>query len=168
MSAAARRAALAAIGRDLLARDGGPGDRRAAALTRALDGRAEPALALGDLARVPAWARLPRAAQQRIAQRAALASIAGTLARSIDGQWLGTHAAAAGEAAVDWAIGLGDAAPALEPVDADHLAERGFALLRETLAEPLRPLLAWAPPAGEAVPSDAAETCVMLAMRSAS
>jgi hypothetical protein len=167
MSAVARRAALAAIGRDLVARDGGPGERRAAALACALDGRDEAALTLGDLPRVPAWARLPRAAQRRLAERAALASIADRLSRSIDGQWLGTHAAAAGEEAVDWAIGQAGHAPSLDPIDAEQLAPRGFALLRETLPEPLQPMLAWAPLADEAVPADAASACVALALKGA-
>jgi len=167
MSAAARRAALAAIGCDLVARDGGPGERRAAALMRRLEGREEEALALRDLPRVPAWARLPLPAQQRVAQRAALASIADTLAYSIDGAWLGEHAHAAGEDAVDWAIGLAGKAPELEPVDGEALAGRGYTLLRTTLPEPLRPLLAWAPTDAEPVPADTASVCVALAMKAA-
>jgi len=167
MSAAARRAALAAIGCDLLARDGGPGDRRAAALLRRLEGREEEPLTLRDLPKVPAWARLPLAAQQRVAQRAALASIADTLAHSIDGAWLGEHAHAAGEEAVDWAIGLAGKVPELEPVEGGGLEGRGYALLRTTLPDPLRPLLAWAPVDEVPVPAETASTCVALAMKGA-
>lgn len=167
MSAAARRAALAAIGCDLVARDGGPGARRAAALMRRLEGREEEALALRDLPKVPAWARLPRLAQRRVAQRAALASIADTLAHSIDGAWLGEHAHEAGEEAVDWAIGLAGRAPELEPVDGGQLTGRGYALLRTTLPDPLRPLLAWAPADEAPVAADTASACVALAMKAA-
>ena len=167
MSAAARRAALAAIGCDLVARDGGPGERRAAALMRRLEGREDEALGLRDLPKVPAWARLPLAAQERVAQRAALASIADTLAHSIDGAWLGEHAHAAGEEAVDWAIGLAGKAPELEPVDGSELAGRGYALLRTTLPDPLRPLLAWASADEAPVPVETASTCVALAMKGA-
>jgi|UPI0003B4BE7E hypothetical protein len=167
MSAAARRAALAAIGCDLVAREGGPGQRRAAALMRRLEGREDEALALRDLPKVPAWARLPIAAQERVAQRAALASIADTLAHSIDGAWLGEHAHAAGEEAVDWAIGLAGSAPELEPVGGSDLAGRGYALLRTTLPDPLRPLLAWAPAEEASVSVETASTCVALAMKGA-
>lgn len=167
MSAAARRAALAAIGCDLVARDGGPGERRAAALMRRLEGHEEEALALRDLPKVPAWARLPIAAQRKVAQRAALASIADTLAHSIDGAWLGEHAHAAGEEAVDWAIGLAGTAPDLDPVGGGELAGRGYALLRTTLPHPLRPLLAWVPVEEAPVPVETAATCVALAMKGA-
>jgi hypothetical protein len=166
VSAARERSSIAAIGCDLMAREGGPGVRRGAALLRRLDGQSEEAvIPFGELQRVPSWARLPCAAQQRIAERAALASIADDLAHSIDGAWLGGHATEAGEDAVDWAISLAGKAPALPPIAAEGLVERGFALLSATLDEPLRPLLDWAPATAEPVPDDTASACVSLAMQ---
>jgi hypothetical protein len=167
VTAAARRAALARIGCDLVARDGGPGDRRAAQLTRRLAGAADTVVPLEHLPLVPAWARLPRAAQRRVARKTALMSMAGAVATSIDGAWLGAHAAAAGEDAVDQAIARADEAPALAPVDAEGLDARGFTLLRATLPDTLAPLLDGEPAEDWPVDTDIARHCVALATRAA-
>jgi len=143
MSAAHRRRALAAVGRDLVAQEGGPGERRAAELLRSLAGVDRPPVGLDDLATVPDWLRLPQAALHTLAERTALLSMAPALAGSIDGALLGGHAKVAGEQAVDWAIGRADKVPdgGLPPVEPQALATRGFALMRAALPERLRQLL---------------------------
>ena len=143
MTAGRRRQALAAIGRDLIARDGGPAERRANALLHSLSGTARPPIALRQLHDVPDWLRLPRAALQALAQRTALLSMAPALAATIDGALLGTHARVAGEDAVDWAIARATKVPdgGLAPVEASRLTERGSALMRMGLPAPLRDLV---------------------------
>ncbi|MBW8852713.1 MAG: hypothetical protein JF600_18275 [Xanthomonadales bacterium] len=134
---------LAAIGRDLIASDGGPAERRANALLRSLSGTARPPIALNHLYDVPDWLRLPRAALQALAQRAALLSMAPALAASIDGALLGAHARVAGEDAVDWAMARAARVPGggLPPVEASRLTGRGSALMRMGLPAPLRDLV---------------------------
>ncbi|RVT93282.1 hypothetical protein [Sphingomonas crocodyli] len=167
MSAAAQRRALALAGEALLARDGGPGERRAAALLRRIAGSETPRLDLSDIAAAPTWLRLPPAACKRLAQRAALLSFAPALAKSIDGAWLGAHANAAGEDNVDWAISRADRIPegGAQPVDSTQLTERGFGLLRATLAPRLRPLLD--APADDTCPPPLAAACVAEALEGA-
>ena len=145
MSAAAERAALAAIAGDLLAVRGDAGERRAAGLLARSD--EAPARDFADLMGAPAWLRRPREAQTRLAQAMALRSIAPALAGSIDGGWLGALADVAGEDAVDWAIAKGADAPRAgdAPVAADTLTVHGFAMLRGALPEGLRCNLSWAP-----------------------
>ena len=142
MSAVAVRLGLAAIGRDLIAREGGPGEWRAAMLRRRLAGPLPAPLTLADLPAVPAWARLPRAALRRLALHVGLVSIAPALAASIDGEWLRGHAEAAGDEALDWALEKSDRAPAgLPPVDGPDLAARGHALMRAALPPALRDMI---------------------------
>ena len=81
--ARAARAALAAIGTDLRAGEGGPGERRAAALLAAVRGREPPAASLPELIDSPGWLRAPRETQRRIATAAALLSMGPALATSI-------------------------------------------------------------------------------------
>ncbi|QJU59903.1 hypothetical protein HL653_21075 [Sphingomonas sp. AP4-R1] len=169
MTARDRRHTLAAIGTALLARDGGPGERRAAALRRRLAGGPATALSFEDLPAVPSWARLPHAARRQIAHRAALASIAPTLAVTIDGAVLRDHAAVAGEEALDWAIAQADRLPAdagLPAVDAAGLDARGLALMRATLPENMRCLV---DPGAEPIdpPRALAEACVAAAIEGA-
>jgi len=143
MTAGRRRQALAAIGRDLIARDGGPAERRAKALLHSLSGTALPPVALNHLRDVPDWLRLPRAALQALAQRVALLSMAPALAATIDGALLGAHARVAGEDALDWAITRAGKVPGggLPPIEASRLTRRGTALMRMGLPAPLRDLV---------------------------
>lgn len=168
MTGREKRRALAAVGGDLVARDGGPAGRRAQALRRRLAGAREPAIRFEDLADVPAWLRLPAAARRQVAQRAALLSIAPALAATIDGAVLRDHAAALGEDALDWAIGLAGDLPGggLPPVEAEALGARGLALMRAALPVPLRDLV---DPGAEPIepPAALAEACVMAAVREA-
>ncbi|PAX06986.1 hypothetical protein [Sphingomonas lenta] len=144
--AAQSRATLAAIGRDVLAGGGDPGERRAAALLDRLAGRAPPAATLGDLLETPGWMRRPRAEQRRIAVAAALLSMGPALATSIDGGWLRRLADAAGEELLDWAMERAGDLPALSgALGPDELEGRGFALLRALTPPSLRPHLGWAP-----------------------
>lgn len=163
MSAVASRREIAAIATDLSARAGGIAERRGAVLLRSLRGEREAAVAIGDIASVPGWLRLPLAAQRRIGRLAALVSIAPHLANSIDGAWLGGIAAVAGDAAVDWAI---DQQVALEmvlpPVTGDALAARGSALLQASLPAALRGLVEGSN--GEAIARDIAVACVARAV----
>ena len=148
MSAAAERAALAAIGRDLTEAQGGAGTRRAAMLTRP-PGDPPPA-AFDLLNQAPEWLRFSPERQTRLAQLVALRSIAPALAASIDGAWLGTLAALVGEPALDWAIAGASAADGpsdatLAPAD---LAPTGFSMLAAHLPPELRAYLAAAPLVG--------------------
>lgn len=145
MRAAEQRATLAAIGNDLVAVEGGPGERRAALLLRHLGGCADPVACFTDLPSAPAWLRLPAAAQRRLALRVALLWMGDALAGSIDGAWLGGLAEIAGEDLLDWAIETVPALPAaparrLEP---DELEIYGFSLLRAQLPMALRGYLPW-------------------------
>lgn len=170
MSAVAERRRLAAIGRDLLALEGPPAKRRGARLRAAIDGLAAEPLTMADLAAVPAWARLPRPAQERLAHEAALASISATLARSIDGALLGGHASIAGEDAVERALLAppeAAAARSLPPVPPEGLAARGFALLAATLPGRLRSLVSWAPREAGDPPRERASACVQAALAAA-
>lgn len=168
MSAGARRRALAAIGCDLVARDGGPGERRGQALLRSLSGAEDGALDLDDLAAVPKWLRLPRSAQRHVARCAALLSMAPTLAATIDGARLRDHAKLAGDETLDWAIGQAATVPAggLPPVSAEALDARGLALMRAALPATLHALVE---PGAEAIqPSPAmAQACLASALRGA-
>ena len=161
MTAAASRAELAAIGRDLIALEIGQGARRSAAF---LDRLAAPSAAhpitptprFADLRSVPDWMRCPREHQTKIAHAAALASLAPLLAASIDGEWLGGLAKVAGEDLVDWAIDLPDASgeASVAPVDPALLAAHGFGLLRASLPPVLHTYLSWAPGSVSAADAD--------------
>ena len=145
MRAAEQRAALAAIGNDLVAVDGGPGYRRAALLLRHLNGCEDPVACLTDLPNAPAWLRLPAAAQHKLALRVALLWMGDALAGSIDGAWLGRLAEVAGEELLDWAIETIPTMPdapgrQLEPFE---LEIYGFSLLRDQLPVALRGYLPW-------------------------
>jgi hypothetical protein len=145
MRAAEQRATLAAIGNDLVAVEGGPGERRAALFLKHLNGCDEPVAGFTDLPNAPDWLRLPAAAQRKLAFRVALLWMGDTLAASIDGAWLGRLAEIAGEDLLDWAIetipGLPKApARRLEP---EELEIYGFSLLREQLPVGLRGYLPW-------------------------
>lgn len=144
MNAAAERAALAAIGRDLIALSGDPGERRAAALLSPAPDR--PAACFRDIAGAPDWLRLPREEQRLLAIRAALLGMAPMLAGSIDGEWMGELAKLAGEATLDWAIAQAGDVPGagLSAIPADEVPAAGFALLRAALPAPLAPYLDWA------------------------
>jgi hypothetical protein len=166
--AAERRRTLAAVGRDLRARDGGPGEQRGGALLRRIAGACDCPIGFDDLDAVPDWLRLPRAAQRRIAQRAALLSIAPTLAGSIDGRVLRDYARVTGEEALDWAIDRAEAVPThgLPPCEADALDARGRAMMRAALPDRLHPLIE---PGSErcALPPDMARICIDEAVKGA-
>ena len=164
MIARERRRALAAVGTDLVARHGGPGERRGQALLRRLAQAPHAAVGLDDLAAVPGWLRLPEAAQRQVATRAALLSMAPALAGSIDGALLRGHAEVAGEDALDWALEAAGqvAAEPLPPVAPERLRARGLALMRAALPERLRPLLSVDAEALEPSPA-LAERCVAAA-----
>lgn len=151
MTAAAQRASLAAIGRDLALAGG---DRRAAELLRSLQGDAgcETSSDLGDLALVPDWLRVPRNTQRDVARGAALLAMAPRLANSIDGAWLGAIAEMCGEDVLDWAIASAETAEGVEmPQLAPEVIDgAGFALMRAALRPSLRAVLDWAP-AGDAL-----------------
>src|SRR5687768_16126832 len=111
MKAAEQRATLAAIGNDLVAVEGGPGNRRAALVMKHLNGCPDPVACFADLPNAPGWLRLPAAAQRKLALRVALLWMGDALAGSIDGAWLGGLAEVAGEDLLDWAIGTISALP---------------------------------------------------------
>jgi hypothetical protein len=169
VSAAAQRAELAALGRDLMALRGTAGERRAAALLTPCPDT--PPSRFADLLRAPEWLRWPRAAQEQLAQVVALRSVAPALAGSINGAWLGALAKAAGEDAVDWAIAAGmDRAQAEgQPVAPGELAARGFAILRAALPPGLRAYLVGVPISGpaSAEPEIVAEALAFVAAREA-
>ena len=164
MTAAAQRASLGAIGRDMALLGG---DRRATALLRSLEG--EPAgdglSDLGDLAAAPDWLRAPRERQRMLARAAGLLALAPLLAASIDGAWLGALAELCGEDAIDWAIGHADAAAGTRTVQLapDMLEPAGFGLMRAALRPGLRPALGWAPEAPATLDTSAAAALVDLA-----
>ena len=167
MSAAAQRAELAALGRDLIMGRGTPGEQRAAALlTPSTD---TPPSNFADLLGAPEWLRWPRGRQERLAQVVALRSVAPALAGSIDGAWLGALAEAAGEDAVDWAIaaGMDRAQDAGQPVAPGELAARGFAILRAGLPAGLRAYLDRTPMSGTmpAEPEIVADALAFVAAR---
>lgn len=152
MSAASARRALAAIGLRLLETRGGPSKRRAEAL--ADGGALEEAATLKDLAAAPSWLSGCVDDRALLARRAALLSIAPTLASSIDGAWLGRVAEVCGEAELDLAIASTsrddrDDAPVCPP---EGLEARGIAMMRRALPPRLRRFL----PAedGTTTPSD--------------
>ncbi len=168
MTAREHRRALAAVGSDLLASDGGPGARRGEALRRRLAGRHDRAIGFADLADVPAWLRLPRAARRQVAHRAALLSIAPALAATIEGAMLRDHAAHVGDDVLDWAIGHANRLPdgGLSPVPAAALEARGLALMQAALPASLHGLLE---PGAEPIdpPAAFARTCVATALKGA-
>ena len=141
MTGAAQRAALAAIGRDIAAR-GNPGQWRAAGLA-SCDTPAPPA-DFGALASAPDWLKWSHGDLDRLALAVALRSIAPALATSIDGNWLGSIAATADEAMLDWAIAEHDGrtSSASDMLAADALRPRGFAILKAALPPGLRGWLA--------------------------
>ena len=144
MTAASDRAALAAIGRDLVSLGGDAGERRAAALA-STPSAAAPA-SFSELSAVPDWLRLPREDQSGIARRAALLAMAPALATSIDGTWLRDLATFVGDDGLDSAIAQahdipGDGLPA---VPASALEATGFALMRAALPDALAGYLDWA------------------------
>lgn len=137
MTAVAERARLGAIGTDLIGVDGGPAERRVARFVASLSGNPITITDFCDLGTTPVWRRWPRAAQRRLAQRVALASIADAVAGSIDGEWLGALADVAGEDALDWAASQAERVVAgdmttLAPKD---LEARGFSLLASTRSD---------------------------------
>lgn len=93
-----------------------------------------------DLAAVPDWLCLPADERDRLARNVALVSMAGALAASIDGAWLGALAKVTGETAIDRAIDCAGAVPAtdLPSVPAEDLDGRGYAVLAATLSPALR------------------------------
>lgn len=164
MTAAAERAALAAIGRDLLALRGDRSERcRSAFLASPSDTQALRSASFNALAASPAWLRLPREAQRRVAARAALLAMAPTLAQSIDGEWLGELARASDEEALDWAIALAADVPegGAPAIAAREIEGAGFDLMRGVLPPSLTGYLAWAPSRGRTIKSPAlAAFCV--------
>lgn len=167
MSAAQSRAALAAIGCDILALEGGPGERRAAALLDELGQRRRPSTNLADLAQVPDWLRSPRPAQRRVAIAVALLSMGPALSTAIDGGWLGRLADIAGEDVLDWAIERADTVGVVDgtALDPDAVEARGFSLLRALLPPSLRDFLRWAP-GGIAAERDAVRADALVAAAS--
>lgn len=151
--AAARRSALGQVGHDLLARHGGPGQRRVAMLRRRMLDMPAAAPGFSELWTVPPWLTLPEAAQRRLGQRAMLAGMGTAIATSIDGEWLSGLAREAGDDALDWAIATADPARVLACVDGDALDGAGAALLRATLLAALQPLVDWARPTGDPAPA---------------
>jgi hypothetical protein len=146
MSAARDRAALAAIGCDILALEGDAGARRARALLDQVAERERPQPTLDELAATPAWLRQGRDRQRRVAIAAALLSMGPALGTAIDGAWLGRLAATAGEPLLDWAMTASADLPALgEPLEPAELAPWGFGLLRAALPEAMLGYLDWAP-----------------------
>lgn len=159
-SAATERAALAAIGQDLIDVAGDPGERRAAGLLGPVPERA--AAGFADLATVPDWLRLPRNAQRHVAVRAALLAMAPALAASIDGEWLGDLSRRIDDATLDWAIERAPAVPGTghSAIPADAVEVTGFALLRSALPAALAAYLDWAPGVDVVVPPALAAFCV--------
>ena len=157
MSAAVRRAELAAIGSDLIAVSGGSGARRGAALLRRIGGRGDCAVTFDDLRDAPDWLRFPAERQRRLAMRVALLWMSDALLTSIDGTWLGRLADVAGEEVVDWAIETAPDLPSLpvQRLAPEQMEAHGFALLRSRLPAPLHGYLAWhAAPAEVTCPED--------------
>ncbi len=144
MTAAAARAELAAIGRDLMAVLGGGHGRGAALLGQ---GKSQAETSFADLALAPLWLRRPRDDQRRTAVRVAMMAMAPTIAASIDGEWLGQLARLADENLLDQAIAGTDVAPdgGLGSVPADQVETAGFDLMRATLPAALQAYLDWAP-----------------------
>jgi len=141
-----RRQAIGQVGRDLLARHGGAGARRAATLRRRLSGLSDARANFDDLLTAPAWLRLPQAAQRGLGHRAALFAMGSLLAVSIDGSWLKGLAEIAGDEALDWAREAADPTVSIDPVSGADLDALGVAMLAAVLPPPLRPLLDWAAP----------------------
>jgi hypothetical protein len=166
-AAAAERAALAAIGQDLVDLSRDAGERRAAALLGPLPEHSKGCFA--DLVAAPDWLRLPREAQVGIARRAALLAMAPAIDASIDGHWLGELARLTDEATLDWAIGLARDLPdaALSAVAAAEVEATGFALMRAALPSTLAAYLDWAPARDVSVPSALAQFCVARAAEDA-
>lgn len=164
MSALRDRAALAAIGRDLLAQADDAGARRGAALLGSPGPRRSvPRASFADLSAAPPWLRRSRDEQRRVATRAALLAMAPTIAGSIDGEWLGDLARATDDATLDWAIGFAAGVPdgGIAAIAAPEIEAFGFDLMRATLPPMLATYLAWAPGGGGAVgPVALAAFCV--------
>lgn len=156
-AAAAHRSRLSAVGIDLIASAGGPGERRAQALLRRLAGDAAAPVALDALTHVPAWLRLPHAAQARLAERVALVATGPQLARSIDGRLLGDIAERVGEPVLDAVLAAPIAGDGLAPVPAGGLAELGFGLMRAALPAGMEGLIA---PGGAVGAADFARACI--------
>lgn len=150
MLAAAARARLAETATAAIVAAGARTSREAA-FGRRVAGVSDPAFA--DLLAAPWWLRLDAAGRGRLGRLAALASLAPRLARTIDGRVLGTVKAAAGGAALDWALALGEgiafAAPLEEPPELDRI---GAGMLAAALPEALR---LWLMP--DAEPADGAK-----------
>lgn len=166
-TAAAERAALAAIGQDLVDLSRDAGELRAAALLGTLPDR--PTGCFADLVAAPNWLRLSREAQRGIARRAALLAIAPSIDASIDGVWLGELARLNGEATLDWAIGLAREVPGtgLSAVAAADIEATGFALMRTALPATLATYLDWAPENDAPMPQALAALCVARAAEDA-
>lgn len=166
-AAAAERAALAAIGQDLVELSRDAGERRAAALLGPLPDR--PTGCFADLVAAPDWLRLPREAQRAIARRAALLAMAPAMEASIDGVWLGELARLNDETTLDWAIGLAREVPGpgFEAVAATDIEATGFGLMRAALPTTLATYLDWAPDNDVFVPSALAAFCVARAAKDA-
>ncbi|UVO50034.1 hypothetical protein M0208_05680 [Sphingomonas sp. SUN019] len=166
-AAAAERAALAAIGQDLVELSRDAGERRAAALLGPV--AEHPKGCFADLVAAPDWLRLPREEQTGIARRAALLAMAPAIDASIDGDWLGDLARLADETTLDWAIGLARDVPGagIPAIVAADVEATGFALMRAALPTTLAAYLDWAPDNDTSVPSALAEFCVARAAEEA-
>jgi hypothetical protein len=146
VSAIEARQALGRKASALIAGSGSAGERRALAFAHALADMPPVRPTFDDIIEAPAWLGFERAQQRNLARRAALVSMADTVAASIDGDWLTTLAKLAGEEAIDNAMAHAGTGPAtaMTRVEADGLERRGLALLAASLPDPLRGLLAWA------------------------
>lgn len=150
MHGALKRKKLAEAAAAVMAASGAA-SARATALRVAMGGGGE-TITFADLLAVPWWVRLDAGGRAQLARLAALATLAPRIGRTVDGRVLGAFEAAAGGAALDWAIGLGEgiafAAPLKKAPDLDALGAR---LLAATLPEALRayllPGVAFADPA---------------------
>lgn len=140
-SAAAERATLAALGRDLSLAGGAD---RSDALTSS---RPCPPADFRDLLRAPAWLRRSPEALRDLARRASLQSSATTLAAAIDGALLGRIAKRCGEPALDDAIAAARRDDDRPIAEADAIEVDGLTLLAAVLPPALRAYL----PASEAI-----------------
>lgn len=155
------RAALAAIGRDLLAATQPAHPKRWSSL--AAPGPA--AQCFRDFDTVPSWLRLSAPELINLARRVALVSMATALARSIDGAQLRRLAETCGEDALDAAIAGAGPTDDQPIADADEITDRGFALLAAATPAALRSYLPAVAPA--TLPADRVRSWIARAERAA-